>query len=277
MLEAKLQCIVIDDEQPARQALSRQIERFCPGLQVVRTAPNAREGYRAIVESSPDVVFLDVRMPDESGLQMLDRFPQRDFYVVFCTTYHEYAVEALRKQAFDYLLKPVDAKDLKACAQRIAEHFYFEGPAGDGGSDEWANKKLELVTSGHRYFVKHKDILQVEASGSYATFYLSSGKRITLSKNLKRVEEMLNDPMFYRVHNSQLVRLTGVQSCNVRANTLTLRDGREVPMSVRKRDEVMQQLEALMLVGKARRRRSTGFTQDLPLAAEPQVPEDDAP
>ncbi|MEY5044285.1 MAG: hypothetical protein RJA19_1512 [Bacteroidota bacterium] len=275
MLEAKLQCIVIDDEQPARQALCRQIERYCPGLKVIRTAANARDGYRAIIESSPDVVFLDVKMPDETGLEMLDRFEHRDFYVVFCTTYHEYAVEALRKRAFDYLLKPVDSADLKACARRIAEHFYFEGPAQDGGSDEWANRKLELVTSGHRYFVKHKEILNVEASGSYSTFYLSSGKRITLSRNLKKVEEMLNDPMFYRVHNSQLVRLTSVLSCNLRNSTLTLQDGREVSMSIRKKDEVMQQLEALMLVGKTRRKRVTGLQDAISRAAEPEgLPEE---
>ena len=118
-LNQPIRCLVVDDEMPARQALCRQIERHCPHFQVVQTASSAAEAFQLIKELAPEVVFLDVRMPHETGLELLDRFEERTFHVVFCTTYHEYAVEALRKKAFDYLLKPVDAMDLIACAKRI--------------------------------------------------------------------------------------------------------------------------------------------------------------
>ena len=104
-LNGPLRVVVVDDELPARQAIHHQIDRHCPGLKVVYAASNASEAFREIKRLAPNVVFLDIRMPEESGLDLLDRFPSRDFYVVFCTTYHEYAVEAIRKQAFDYLLK----------------------------------------------------------------------------------------------------------------------------------------------------------------------------
>ena len=266
-MDEHLRVVVVDDEKPARLAIQHQIERHCPGMKVVYAASTAAEAYREIKRLAPDVVFLDIRMPDETGLELLDRFPNRDFYVVFCTTYHEYAVEAIRKQAFDYLLKPVDSEELKACARRIAGHFQMDQiQPSDPLRDP--HRKIELQTSGHRYFVKISDILNVEASGSYSTFFLEEGRRITISKNLKRVEELLDDPAFYRVHNSQLVRLNNVLSCNYRSNTLTLKDGSVVPMAVRKRDEVRYRLEQLMVdvEGPKRRRRSA------PIAAEPRPP-----
>ena len=264
----RLRVVVVDDELPARQAIHRQIERHCPGLDVVYAAANAAEAYREIKWLAPDVVFLDIRMPDESGMELLDRFPERDFYVVFCTTYHEYAVEAIRKQAFDYLLKPVDAEELKACARRISDHFRV-GSLLKADPQPDPQRKIELQTSGHRHFVKVGEILNIEASGSYSTFFLTEGRRITISKNLKRVEELIDDPGFFRVHNSQLVQLSSVQRCNYRSNTLTLMDGSEVPMAVRKRDEVRLRLEQLMVdvEGPKRRRR-----REPPMAAEPRPP-----
>lgn len=107
-MRRNLNVLVVDDEAPARELMCRQIERCCPSLQVVQTASSAKEA-RAIIDSiSPDVVFLDIQMPHESGLELVEKYKDRDFYVVFATTYHEDAVEALRHRAFDYLLKPID-------------------------------------------------------------------------------------------------------------------------------------------------------------------------
>jgi two-component system LytT family response regulator len=239
-----IRCLVVDDEMPARQAICRQIEKHCPHFQIIQTASSASEAYQLIKDLVPEVVFLDIQMPHESGLELLDRFKERTFYVVFCTTYHEYAVEALRKRAFDYLLKPVDGKDLIACAKQITHKLRVQlekEVSAPGG------RRVELITSGQRYFVRHADILYVEASGSYSTLYLESGKRITVSKNLKRITEMLQDPLFKRVHNSFLVRLASVHSFNHRRGVLLLSNGKEVPVAVRKREEVRQGLIQLMV------------------------------
>ena len=100
-----LNVLVVDDEAPARELMCRQIERSCPSLRVVQTASSSAEAKHYIDTISPDVVFVDIRMPNESGLELIEGYKERDFYVVFATTYHEYAVEALRQRAFDYLLK----------------------------------------------------------------------------------------------------------------------------------------------------------------------------
>ena len=95
--ETKIRCVVVDDELHARQSICRQIEKNCPNFEVIQTASSAAEAYQVIKECAPDLVFLDIQMPNETGLEFLDRFEGRKFFVVFCTTYHEYAVEALRK------------------------------------------------------------------------------------------------------------------------------------------------------------------------------------
>ena len=164
----------------------------------------------------------------------------------------------MRKRAFDYLLKPVDEDDLIACARRITERLLIA--RGEQTTEVPGGRRIELVTSGQRYFVRHADILYVEASGSYSTFCLESGKRITVSKNFKRIELMLQDPVFQRVHNSFLVRLASVQSYDHRKRTLHLQNGKQVPIAVRKREAVRQRLVELMIEV----REGT----ELPMAAE---------
>ena len=107
-MNAQLDAIIVDDEAPAREVLHSQLERHCPFIRVIDQAPNARIGYDAIRSGRPHIVFVDIRMPFESGLDLIDRFDDRDFYVVFYTTYQDYAIDAIRRQAFDYLLKPID-------------------------------------------------------------------------------------------------------------------------------------------------------------------------
>jgi two-component system LytT family response regulator len=245
IMRHSLNVLVVDDEAPAREVLCRQIERSCPSLNVVQTASSAREARAYIEMLAPDVVFVDIQMPQESGLELIEGYKDRDFYVVFATTYHEYAVEALRQRAFDYLLKPIDRDELKACARRILMHFYHKRKPGMGALPP-APRRFEIVTSGKRHFVRHDDILHIEACGSYATLYLSSGRRLTISKNLKKVENILDDPTFFRVHNSQIVRLNCIHSCNYRTHTITLDNGKEIPMAVRKREELRKRMSILI-------------------------------
>ncbi|MGB2228244.1 MAG: LytR/AlgR family response regulator transcription factor, partial [Flavobacteriales bacterium] len=194
---------------------------------------------------APDVVFMDIHMPHTSGLDLMDALADRDFYLVFTTAFDRYAVEALRTRAFDYLLKPIDRDDLQACARRILMHFYHHRTPGQGALSP-ATRRLEILTSGKRHFVRHRDIVRVEAEGSYTTLHLAGGKRITMSKNLKRVEEMLNNEMFFRAHNSHLVQLDRIVACNYRENCVTLDNGSEVPMAVRKREALKRKLSLLM-------------------------------
>jgi len=236
-MRRNLNVLVVDDEAPARTFLCRQIEKICPSLNVVASASSAAEARAYIDGFSPDVVFLDIQMPYESE--------DRDFYVVFATSFNEYAIKALRQRAFDFLLKPIDNDDLKACARRILMHYYHKRKPGQGALPP-APRRFEIVTLGKRHFVKHDDIQHIEACGSYATIHLISGRRITISKNLKKVEGILDDPTFFRIHNSHIVRLNSIHTCNYRSHSITLESGKEIPMAVRKREELRQRMQILI-------------------------------
>ena len=241
----QLHALVVDDEPHCRDLLCRQLERTCPSITVLQTASSAKEAEHLIQDLAPDVVFMDIHMPHTSGLDLLESIPNRDFYLVFTTAFDRYAVDAVRKQAFDYLLKPINRDDLQACARRILMHFYHHRTPGKGALSS-AAQRLEILTSGKRHFVRHRDIVHIEAEGSYTTLHLASGRRITMSKNLKRVEEMLDSDMFFRPHNSHLVQLERVEACNYRDNTVVLDTGAVVPMAVRKREALKQRLSLLM-------------------------------
>ena len=244
-MRKNLNVLVVDDEAPARELICRQIERSCPSPRVIQTASNAKEAKHYIDSISPDVVFMDIQMPNESGIELIERYKERYFYVVFATTYHEYAVEALRHRAFDYLFKPIDKEELQACSRRILMHFYQHSSKGSA-SQTPAPRRLEISTTGKRHFVKHEDILHIEAFGSYSTVFLGSGRRITISKNLKRIEAMLDDPTFFRIHNSQIVNLTKIHQFNYRLHQVTLDNGKEIPLAVRKREPLRHQMQQLM-------------------------------
>ena len=142
----QLHALVVDDEPHCRDLLCRQIGRTCPSITVIQTASSAKEAERLIQELAPDVVFMDIHMPHKTGLDLLESLESRDFYLVFTTAFDRYAVEALRKQAFDYLLKPINRDDLQACARRILMHFYHHRVPGEGALSP-AMKRLEILTS----------------------------------------------------------------------------------------------------------------------------------
>ena len=244
-MRRNLNVLVVDDEAPARAHLCRQIENTCPSLNVVATASSAAEARSYIDNYSPDVVFLDIQMPYESGLELIETYQDRDFYVVFATSFNEYAIKALRQRAFDFLLKPIDNNDLKACTRRILMHYYHKRKPGQGALPP-APRRFEIVTLGKRHFVKHDDIQHIEACGSYATLHLISGRRITISKNLKKVEGILDDPTFFRIHNSHIVRLNYIHTCNYRSHSITLESEKKIPMAVRKREELKQRMHILI-------------------------------
>ena len=138
-------------------------------------------------------------------------------------------------------LKPVDPVDLKACADRIREHFRVKMiENGD------FHRKLEVTTSGQRHFIRHSEILHVEASGSYACIYKTDGTRLMVSKNLKYVESLIDNPKFVRVHNSQLVHLNKIRQCNYRTNSITLVNGKEIALAVRKREDLRRRMAELL-------------------------------
>lgn len=202
-----LRTIIIDDEQIGISALQILIEKHTKGIRVVATTTDPEKGIRLIEDFRPEVVFLDVTMPKINGFDLLEMISYRDFKLVFTTAHQEYAIKAIKNHAYDYLLKPIDIDELKSCVERIVEE---QKPLPATTRPSSPRGLVELSVKDGIIFIKPQDIIRLEASGSYTTFYLENGLRHVVSKNLKECETLLDPEIFCRCHQSHVINLTKV-------------------------------------------------------------------
>jgi two-component system, LytTR family, response regulator len=195
-----LRVIIIDDEPIGINTLKLLIDRLEKDISVVASATDPEKGIEIINSYQPDVVFLDIHMPEINGFELLERLSYKNFKLVFTTAHQEYTIKAIRNRAFDYLLKPIDYSDLKSCIEAIGHQV--KPP-----DVKKHRSLLELSVGDGIIYLKQADIIHVEASGSYSEIYLKNGEKHIASKNLKYFESMLDQDLFYRCHLSHIVNL----------------------------------------------------------------------
>lgn len=214
-------CIIIDDEARARLLLEALIIDYCPQLKVMALCEDLAAGVKAIHKFKPELVFLDIEMPGHSGLDILDFFePEHvNFKIIFTTAYSEYALQAFKFSAIDYLLKPLQHESLIGAVDRFvqAEQKYTQLQLKAlqqnlNNRDQWMQKKLVLATSEGHHFIQPDDIVAIKGESSYSRFYLADGSTLLVSKNLKQFEDILEHlPAFFRCHKSYIVNLQHVK------------------------------------------------------------------
>ncbi len=209
--------IIVDDELKSRESLKILIEDYCEGITVETTCQNVAEAVQAINDVKPDVVFLDIQLQGETGFDLLSKFRNFEFEVIFTTAYTEYAIKAFKFSAIDYLLKPIDIGDLRKAIEKVARN------KGDAVTDRLQqllqnlrngspdNYKLALPTSDGLVFVKVHDILYCQASSNYTEIFMADDKRYVVSRTLKEYDDMLGEQNFYRIHHSYLINLNGIK------------------------------------------------------------------
>ncbi len=213
----KIKTIIVDDEQPSREVLANFIREYCPRLQVVAECNSAKNAFKAIVETKPNLVFLDIEMPKGSGFDLLRMFNPINFQVIFVTAYSQYAVDAFRFAAVDYLLKPIKIAELVESVERIEKAlkpFDILDNLLDI-VDNFSNPKSKsdtLIVSDSKGFtvLKMADIVMLKAEGYCTTLFLSSDTTLTSSRNLQYYEEIINQQLFMRVHHSYIINLNHV-------------------------------------------------------------------
>jgi len=214
-----LTAILIDDEKNSRDALQKKLQAHCPEIEIVDLCNNGIEGIAAIKELHPAVIFLDIEMPHMNGFTMLEQLTDKDFAIIFTTAYNQYAINAIRYGAFDYLVKPVDVNELKGVVKRVSEikqqHNTTERlnilltrlqqPA--------MNKPQKIAVATHEglELVPVDAILYMEAEGNYTHLYFMGQKPLLASKTLKEFEDLLEGAGFFRIHNASLVNLVYVK------------------------------------------------------------------
>jgi len=238
--------VLVDDKTTNMLLLKNLISEHCPSLLIAATASKLDEAYESISRHRPDIVFLDVEMPDGSGFDLLRRFSPPFFEVIFTTAYSRYAVEAFREHALGYLLKPIRIDELQQAVQRAEQQIELRQSGSrllqylERQEQAGVLSKIRLPSLEGYIFVNPQDIFRCEASGSYTTFYLAGGEKILISMRLKACEEML-PATFFRVHHSHIVNLSYIRKyVKGRGGQVLLLDGSEVDVAANRKEAFLK-------------------------------------
>jgi len=241
-----LRSIIIDDEAPMRLSLETILKTACPNVRVVATADGVRSGMNAIKKHHPDLIFLDIKMADGTGFDLLKQMEPVDFKVIFITAYDQYAIKAFKFSALDYLLKPVDRSELKEAVNRterlVIHEFNKQLDTLAENMGEKAGKKIILRTFDSIHLVKTHEIIFCESSeGSYTVFNMVNGNKVLVSNRLKEYDEMLSEYGFFRVHKSYLINLTYITRFDKSdGGYIVLNNENKVPVATRKREQLLE-------------------------------------
>ena len=246
-----MNAIIIDDEQRARLNLRLIINEYCPELKILAECENLPEGVKAIRKHKPDLVLLDIEMPGHSGLELLDFFDENDvdFSIIFTTAYNEYAIQAFKFSAVDYLLKPIDPlKFIEAMSLFKRKHLKLQNyrTLSDNMS---ANGIYKIaVPSGNKLiFIDAKNILYIKGEGAYSTVFCDEKVQHLVSRNLKNFEDIIClDDRFLRVHKSYIVNMEKVQQyCKSDGGTLILNAVTTIPISNKNLNLILEKINII--------------------------------
>jgi two-component system LytT family response regulator len=247
----KITCVIIDDERIARETFQDICERYLNDrLEVRGLAESVKEGVELIKKYHPELVFLDIEMPIESGFKLFDYFTQYTFEVIFTTAFKQYAIDAIKYSALDYLLKPIDFIDLREALSRYEKkrstntsQIRIETLISNLSAGVDINQKVAFPTMDGYQMEKLNDIMYCEGDVNYTKIHTCDGRLIMVSRTLKEVEVLLSTQYFYRTHKSFLVNLNYIKSYSRSDNFgIYLDNNLWLPVSTRKNDEFLQVL-----------------------------------
>ncbi len=245
-----IKTIIIEDEQKSLDMLAGIIQKHCPELSVIGLARNVKEGVELIETLQPELVFLDISMPDGSGFDLLEKVSGHKFEIIFATASDQHAIKAIKYSACDYLLKPIDVEELIIAVQKVLKRknavpnmenlqFLIQHLKK---SDE-SFQKITLPTGNAYEIISIKDIIRCEADGSYTTFYLSDKRKLLISAGLKHYEELLPESDFIRVHHHHLININQVvRLLKEDGGYAIMSDGSKIEISRRKKESFMERL-----------------------------------
>lgn len=243
--------VIIDDENRTRDLIAKMINSFGLDIEAIPAGENVQSGIKAIEEHQPDIVFLDIQMPDGTGFDLLKAVPNKNFEVIFITAHEEFAIKAIKFSALDYILKPVDPEELRNAVENALKTMdekrderQFEALQNNISPQQ--KRRLVLKTQESVHVVDLDQIIRCESDRNYTSFYLTENRKILVSKTLKEFETLLIGYNFIRVQQSHLINLDYVDRYNKgNGGSVVMRDGSEVPLSPAKREIFFKILENL--------------------------------
>ena len=244
-----MNAVIIDDEATVRNAISSLLGDYFPEIRIIATAGTVEEGFESIVKHKPDLVFLDIELPDGTGFDLLRKFQQIPFKIIFVTGHQEYALDAIKVSALDYVLKPIDTDELRHAVEKAGEIISQEEQKlkfqalNENLQSKKVLKRIILHTSDHLQLVSVSDIIRAEADSNYTSFSLSDGKHVLVSRTIKEFESLLSGSGMIRVHQSHLVNINYIDRFVKKdGGYLLLKEGTKIPVSPNLKKQILQTL-----------------------------------
>ncbi|NJL14990.1 MAG: response regulator transcription factor [Microscillaceae bacterium] len=232
-----MQTLIIDDEPKARRILETLLSEYCPQLQLWPSSSTLEEALPILMKESIDIVFLDIEMPNHSGLELFDFIKKPEFAIIFTTAYQEYALQAFEVEAVDYLLKPIQIQRLLQAVQK-AQARQAKSSASPASREQKSlpSGRLALPTSEGLAFFDYAEIVYLKAEGAYTKVVLRDKAPFLVSKNIKQLESLLPAELFLRTHRSYMIHLQYVEKYCRADSEIQMRNGDRVSLSREKKD-----------------------------------------
>ncbi len=248
-----IKAIVVDDEKNSREVITELLKECFDEIKIVAQAGDVKTSIAEIEKHKPNLLFLDIDLPDGTGFDILKNIEYRDMKVIFITAHQDYAIQAIKFSAFDFILKPYNSGELIKTVRRVIDEqtaennaLRFESILANFGNSLPELKKIVLKTSERIYLVNVKDIVRCEAENNYTNFYLVTGSKIMVSKTIKTYETLLAEHEFLRVHQSHLVNLNYILHFDKPdGGMLVLSDNSTIPVSNQKRGILLEYFSSL--------------------------------
>jgi two-component system LytT family response regulator len=249
-----IRAVIIDDEQHCINRLTVLLNDHCKQtIHIAGAFSSVEDGLSGILILKPDLVFLDIKLNDLTGFDLLNLLPQINFEIIFTTVYDNYAVKAFRFSALDYLLKPIVTEELLQAVskfqralinndmtEKISNLFY------NLRNNTPASKRIAVPTNKGLIFFQLSDILRCQADVNYTTFHLTNGKTLTVAKTLKEVNDLLADYQFFRIHNSHIINLNYIKSYHKgNGGYIVLTDNTNLEVSSRRKELFFKKIDAI--------------------------------
>ena len=243
--------LIIDDENKTKDFIKRLLISFGHNFEIYTDGSNVETGINAINKIQPDLVFLDIQMPDGNGFDVLKGAKYKEFEIIFITAYQEYAIQAIKFSALDYILKTLASDELKTALLKAIKSLdqkksNYPFVALDNNIQAHKKKKLILKTLESMFIVDIDNIVRCESDKNYTFFFFAEGKKILVSKTLKEYDMLLSDLSFFRVQQSHLINMNYVDRYDKHeGGCVIMKDGTEIPLSQAKKEQFFKMLETL--------------------------------
>lgn len=243
-----INAVIVDDEPKAIQSLSWELTNFSEEITIMETFSSPEKALEFFKNNTPDCLFLDIQMPTMDGFQFLEKLTNRDFPVIITTAYDEYAIKALKHEAIDYLLKPIDSDDLNLTIEKIKK-FNSKIFSIDklerlllsfNGSQ--TNQKITVNSDGKLIFIHIDDIIFVQSDGNYSTIYLKNNQKKVVTKKLKDINNLLPENSFFRTHNSYIVNLNKIKEFLKNEGYLIMESNHKIPVARQRKTEFLDKI-----------------------------------